>query len=499
MKTLLTTKPPFLPAYQDGCDKFMSASTRLHNKEILLNPVAAYAKSHPGLADENISKLKALSLEIKKLKSQQKKIQEKCKLISRRIGQAKRNGESVDELKASMQAQSKKLEAIKLKIARLEVDILTFFNTEPTSSESKQNSSHSKKNRNYVNQPHDLNAISVSLLKGEQKEWNDYVNNNPAATIYHRIEWLELIQRSHGHEGLYFTARDTEQKIVGILPLIHLQSFLFGNFMVSMPYFNYGGAIANHPLIEQQLMSAATMYAKKRGVSHIEYRDDIPREDLPVRTDKVNMILNLPAHSDKLWAQFTSKLRAQIRRPQKENPNIFFGGEELLNDFYTVFARNMRDLGTPVYDKSFFKNILHGFSEHSTIAVIRMENQPVAAAFLLGYNDILEIPWASTIKDVNHLSMNMLLYWEVLKFAIENRYRQFDFGRSSKDSGTFRFKQQWGAKPKQLYWHYWLAENTEMPRLNPDNPKYALAIGIWKKIPVFITKRLGPAIVRNLP
>jgi FemAB-related protein (PEP-CTERM system-associated) len=211
------------------------------------------------------------------------------------------------------------------------------------------------------------------------------------------------------------------------------------------------------------------------------------------------MILNLPAHSDELWAQFTSKLRAQIRRPQKESPNIFFGGEELLNDFYTVFARNMRDLGTPVYDKSFFKNILHGFSKQSTIVVIRLENQPVAAAFLLGYNDTLEIPWASTIKDVNHLSMNMLLYWEVLKFAIENRYRQFDFGRSSKDSGTFRFKQQWGAKPKQLYWHYWLAENTEMPRLNPDNPKYALAIGIWKKIPVFITKRLGPAIVRNLP
>ena len=159
----------------------------------------------------------------------------------------------------------------------------------------------------------------------------------------------------------------------------------------------------------------------------------------------------------------------------------------------------MRDLGTPVYSKTFFSNILHSFPEHCQIVIVYMETKPVAAAFLLGYNDTLQIPWASTISDVNHLSMNMLLYWEVLKFAIENRYHYFDFGRSSKNSGTYRFKQQWGAKPKQLYWHYWLAENTELPRLNPDNPKYALAINTWKRIPVFITRLIGPPIVRNLP
>jgi FemAB-related protein (PEP-CTERM system-associated) len=178
---------------------------------------------------------------------------------------------------------------------------------------------------------------------------------------------------------------------------------------------------------------------------------------------------------------------------------VTFGGEECLEDFYTVFARNMRDLGTPVYGKTFFSKILQYFAEHSRIVVIHIGNQPVAAAFLLGNKDTLEIPWASTIKDVNHLSMNMLMYWEVLKYAIENRYKYFDFGRSSKESGTFRFKQQWGAKPKQLFWHYWLAKNVELPKLNPDNPKYALAINIWKKLPINITKWLGPLIVRNLP
>jgi hypothetical protein len=123
----------------------------------------------------------------------------------------------------------------------------------------------------------------------------------------------------------------------------------------------------------------------------------------------------------------------------------------------------------------------------------------VAAAFLIGYGGRLEIPWASTIRDVNHLSINMLLYWEVLKYAIQHQYRIFDFGRSSRDSGTYFFKRQWGAHPQPLYWHYWLRGDRKLPALNPQNPKYALAINIWKHLPLFIANRLGPSVVKYLP
>lgn len=128
-----------------------------------------------------------------------------------------------------------------------------------------------------------------------------------------------------------------------------------------------------------------------------------------------------------------------------------------------------------------------------------MDNKPIAASFLMGHKETLEIPWASTLKEVNHLSINMLLYWEVLKYSIKKQYSYFDFGRSSLNSGTFKFKQQWGANPKQLYWHYWLPDNSELPSLNPDNPKYALAIRAWKKLPVFVANLLGPLLVKNLP
>ena len=329
--------------------------------------------------------------------------------------------------------------------------------------------------------------------------WNDYVNANSDASLYHRIEWKNLILNVFGHESHYFYACNMDKEIVGILPLVRLNSKLFGDFMVSMPYFNYGGAIANSPLIEQKLIETANDFARNLSVKHIEYRDNITREGLEAHTEKVNMILPLPNDHDTLWNSFSSKLRAQIKRPTREDTQVITGSSECLDDFYTVFARNMRDLGTPVYGKNFFKNILETFPNNSTIIIIRLNNKPVSAAFLLGDNNTLEIPWASTIKDVNHLSINMLLYWEVLKFAIKNQYQYFDFGRSSKNAGTYRFKQQWGAKPKQLYWHYWLGDLDKPPSLNPSNPKYTLVIKVWKKLPIVLANFLGPAIVKNLP
>ena len=159
----------------------------------------------------------------------------------------------------------------------------------------------------------------------------------------------------------------------------------------------------------------------------------------------------------------------------------------------------MRDLGSPSHSKQLIKNILDCFPDNSWIIVLRLDKKPVSAGLLLTDGDTLEIPLASTICDVNPLGMNMLLYWEVLKFALEKRFRFFNFGRSTMDTGTYRFKQQWGARPRQLYWHYWLNDNVELPSLNPDNPNYALAIRIWKRLPLIITRSLGPLIVKNLP
>lgn len=496
MKMSPATEPHFWHESRGGCK--VSRITPQQKKKILADPVSHFSHHYPDASEKQLDTLHNLARQYAALGKQHSELQTQTRQLSRLIGKARKNGERIDEHMATMQHRSMHLKNLSGELSATANRILDYFEREADTDSAAGDQPVTRK-REYPCKQANYPEVTVSLDEDPQDDWNVYVESNPAASIYHRAEWKALIKEAFGHDSVYFAARNNNGETVGILPLTRLRSRLFGDFMVSMPYFNYGGAVADQPQIEQQLMQAAAEHAAELGVSHIEYRDDTPRAGFPVRTEKVNMILTLPDNHDALWQAFTPKLRAQIRRPQREKVQIFQGGEDCLDDFYSVFTRNMRDLGTPVYPKAFFRQILNNFPAACRIMVLRLDNRPVAAGFLIGHRDTLEIPWASTIRDVNHLSMNMLLYWEVLKYAIDKHYSQFDFGRSSKNSGTYRFKQQWGALPRQLYWHYWLKQGATMPALNPDNPKYALAIKTWRRLPLSMTIWLGPLIVKNLP
>jgi len=491
-------------------DTTVEASTRVHEKAILADPVKQFHKLWPDNT-ETLDAIEALLRQRQTLQQQQKGIQLETGILSRQIGAAKKAKQPTDALVSRMQTMSVEPKALNKQIRQINQDILAYFvqnNAYPVQEKPQQDAD--SNTQRYLSDETNTENIQISIfdtvaddLPAKSDEWNRYVSKNPVALIHHRTEWRDILAQSYGHESLYLCARDSEQNIVGILPLIHVKSRLFGNKLVSMPFFQRGGAIADSPLIEQKLIQAAADYGLQMEVDYSEFRDDIPRQHLPepfaTQTHKVNMMLSLPENEQTLWQGFTAKLRAQIRRPQREQPQVLIGGREHLNDFYTAYSRNMRDLGSPVQSKPFIDNILQHFPQNSWLIIIKLKQRPVAAGFLLGFNNTLEIPLASTIRDVNPLSMNMLLYWEVLKFAIEQNYSQFDFGRSSKDAGTYRFKQQWGAQPKQLYWHYCLTQAEAPPSLNPSNPKYAATIKIWKRLPVVLTNILGPAIVKNIP
>lgn len=344
-------------------------------------------------------------------------------------------------------------------------------------------------------------TLQVRLFRAEdQKRWDDFIDRSSESSCYHASGWKNVIEKSFGHQTYYYLCEDQHQNIAGVLPIVHLRSALFGSFLVSMPYFNYGGICAESAEASQKLLEEAIRLGKEEKAAHLELREAQAMENgLAVKHAKVSMQLSLPSGSEELWKSFGSKLRSQINRPKKEGMIAKVGGVEELESFYKVFSINMRDLGTPVYSKSFFRNILEEFPQSTRICSVYMGNEPAAAGFLVGFRDRLEIPWASARREFNPYSPNMLLYWTVLQFACENGYRVFDFGRSSPDAGTYRFKEQWGAKPVPLYWYYWTRQGESLPELNPKNPKYKTAIAIWKKLPVALTRIIGPAIVKNLP
>ena len=329
---------------------------------------------------------------------------------------------------------------------------------------------------------------------------DDYVRRSREASVYHCSRWRKVIKESFGNRSYHLYSRNAGGRISGILPLVHLKSILFGNMLVSLPYFNYGGVCADDDSTQARLIDEAVRIAEAQRAHHIEFRQEKPfHNGYAVKTAKVSMRLDLPTSPDDLWRSFPSKLRSQAAKPQKEGMTFRIGKMEELEGFYDVFATNMRDLGTPVYPIRFFRSILEHFPENSWICNVYMTRVPVASGFLIGFKERMEIPWASSLKKHNRMSPNMFLYWCCLKFACEQGYGIFDFGRSTPGEGAYRFKEQWGAKPVPLYWNYWLPDGKELPEINPRNEKYRLAIRCWKRLPVALTKRIGPWIVKSIP
>jgi FemAB-related protein (PEP-CTERM system-associated) len=188
-----------------------------------------------------------------------------------------------------------------------------------------------------------------------------------------------------------------------------------------------------------------------------------------------------------------------VRKAQKSGLTYQDGGLELLDGFYAVFARNMRDLGTPVYSRNFFAQILKAFPDRTRVHLVSQGSTPAAAGLTFQTRSTVEIPWASSVRDFNALCANPLLYWSMLEGAAGRGCATFDFGRSTPNEGTYKFKAQWGAEPVPLSWEYSLLAGGELPNTSPTNPKFELAVSMWKKLPLQVANRLGPMIVRAIP
>jgi FemAB-related protein (PEP-CTERM system-associated) len=331
--------------------------------------------------------------------------------------------------------------------------------------------------------------------------WDAYVANVSTTNTYHYAVWLQIIQEQFGREGILWVAFDGQSRIIGGIPLVIFDSRLFGRFAVSVPYFNYGGVLSEYFNVAQELLLSANDLCGQMNLRHIEVRC-MQKGLLPdgaCLSKKSSLILELPASQSQLEQQLGAKVRAQYKKALEHSPRFTLGKTELLDDFYTVFAQNMRDLGTPVYAKGWFARLLEEPSLNCHIALVHMHGQPVSAGFLIGHGNMLEIPWASTVRKANTWNANMWMYRQILGYAVDRGYHFFDFGRSTTGAGTYKFKRQWGAEAYTHYWYYLLPEGGQMPGLNPDNPKYKLVINIWKKLPVWLTKIIGPPIVANLP
>jgi serine/alanine adding enzyme len=331
------------------------------------------------------------------------------------------------------------------------------------------------------------------------EEWNGFVAAHPDATGYHRWEWRGVFERGLGHRCHYLGVR-SGSTIRGVLPLVEVRGMLFGKVLSSLPYVNYGGVLAADGAAAAALLARARQLAVDRGLDYVllRHRQQV-FADLPCRTHKVTMLLPLMADATAMWDALDRKVRNQVRKGEKSGLVTATGGAELLDDFYIVFARNMRDLGTPVYGRQLFAEMLQAFPEDTRIHVVRKGSETIAAALSYAYNGVIEVPSASSLREHRSLCPNHLMYWHVIREAIREGRSVFDFGRSTPGDGTYHFKEQWGAQPTPLAWEYALNKAKDVPSADRQSSSYERLIQAWQKLPLSIANTAGPRIARLVP
>lgn len=341
-------------------------------------------------------------------------------------------------------------------------------------------------------------TLTVERFSGWPAEWDSFVRFAEKGTQCHLWAWKSVIERVLGHECVYLAARAPDGRIDGVLPLVRVASPLFGSYLVSMPFLNYGGAIGTDRAI-QALVARAVELTKGGGIELLEMRSRSALPvDLPVSHRKITVVRDLtPGAPGQVWDSLKAKVRSQVRRPEKEGIVVRFGPDQV-GAFFGVFSRRMRDLGTPTQSRRFFETLVTAFPAEVWVGCAYDGARPVAAGFGFRWNAEFEMTWAAALTEYNTVAPNMLLYWAFMERAAEEGLSAFNFGRCTPGSGTHRFKQQWGGRDIPLWW-YQHAAGKRAATPSPNDRAFAWGPRVWSRLPLPIANLLGPRVVRLIP
>ncbi len=326
--------------------------------------------------------------------------------------------------------------------------------------------------------------------------WDAYVQAHPEATFFHLAGWREVIGNSFRVPAHYLFAEQAGQ-VTGVLPLFHVRSLLFGNTLVSVPFFVYGGVLASDEASRAALQEAAGDLARELRVDYVEYRHRRPTLDLPVVDDRyVTFRREISADSDENLKAIPRKQRAMVRKAGRNGLETDFRGD--VGTFFDIYARSLRDMGTPALPQRFFRQMQQTFGQDTQILILRKDGVPVSTVFSFYFRDEVLPYYGGGTEAARSLSAFDGMYWELMVHAAERGVRVFDYGRSRIGTGSYRFKKHWGFEPTPMAYQYDLVGSPAVPNKTPDNPRFELAIKVWKKLPLAVTNRVGPWLSRGL-
>jgi FemAB-related protein (PEP-CTERM system-associated) len=335
------------------------------------------------------------------------------------------------------------------------------------------------------------------LSSADAAAWDRFVESAPNATFFHRAGWKEVIQRSFGH-SCYFLQAKRDGRTTGVLPLVHLRSRLFGNALISNAYGVYGGPVASDEASLGALNQAAVGLAAKLSVHYLEYRLRAP-SILPWKRNSelyATFRKRLAPDPEMILKAVPRKRRAMLRKAKALGLKSEVDSD--VRRFYRVYSRRVRDLGTPVYPASYFRTLLEIFGSDCEVLTVVRRDRALSSVIAFRWRDEVLPYYGGGVDEARHCAANDFMYWELMRRACDKGACVFDFGRSKVNTGAFAYKRIWGFEPEPLHHEYLMLRTGEMPNVNPLNPKYAVLIALWRRLPLCIANALGPRISRGL-
>lgn len=349
-----------------------------------------------------------------------------------------------------------------------------------------------------------VNKISNTIIRlakeTDRSNWDSYVYSHVNGTPYHFYCWKDALVKSYGHKPIYLMS-ECKGRISGIFPIFQFNIPFMSKKFISLPFCDIGDVLADNSETEAMLLRYSLSKLKRNRAKSLEIRchsknslcEEFPDIKVFQQSDKVRMLLALPKSSDLLWNGFKSKLRSQIKKAEKNNLLFKWGTHKDIDAFYNVFSNNMHSLGSPVHSKGWIEEILIGYGNRARMGLVYHKNKPIGGGIILCTNDSACIPWASTLREYNRLNPNMIMYWEFLKYVTDSGRNRFDFGRSTPNEGTYRFKKQWGAIPEVLVW-YRFGGNEPNNRQVTSKINKEHAVRAWQGLPLSVANCFGPKI-----
>lgn len=343
-------------------------------------------------------------------------------------------------------------------------------------------------------------AISIGRLEETQEPaWDDYVRNHPRGTPFHLTAWKHVIAETFGYQPRYLCARENG-KLRGVLPLFLVDTFLTGKVLISSPFAVYGGVLADFEAARDAIGAELRRLAETEGVQYAELRNSWPEQCFgyaPIDRYVTFTQAVAPVSDDELLASVSKKTRNMVRKSLKSPFST--RNTASLDHFYRLLANNYRRLGTPVFPRQFFERMCRYFGPVVDLREILLDGQVAAAALNFHFNGAMHTYYAASDPAFLAQAPNNYMYFDFLRWAGQQGYAEFDFGRSKKETGTFEFKRHWGTVMRELPYEVLLVRRKDPPNFSPKNPKFDLAIKAWQRLPLGVTRLLGPRLIRLFP